>query len=286
MVLANLLADDRVERVATVARGDVPRHPKLVHTRADLCDPAVPRALAGVDVLWHLGAQLWRSADGRQIAVNIDGTINVLAAGAAHVVLASSAAVYGAHPDNPLPIDEHHPPRPNAECPYAWHKLEAERLCRDAGSAAVVRICAVLGPHADPAVARAAAGYRTVVPAYRRVRQALQFLDEADAAAGLLAAGFHRAPGTWNLATDDWLDAEGVAAVSGGRVVRVPGRVAVRASEVGFRFGLLPFGADRAALLNGPLALDPAAARAGLGWKPTSGSAAVLARALAPQTGR
>jgi nucleoside-diphosphate-sugar epimerase len=169
---------------------------------------------------------------------------------------------------------------PNAECPYAWHKLEAERLCRDAGPAAILRISAVLGPHADPAVARAAKGYRIAVPAYRSVRQALQFLDEADAAAGLLAAGFHATPGTWNLATDDWLDAAGVAAVSGGRVVTVPGRAAVRASELGFRLGLLPFGADRSALLYGPLALDPSAARTELGWKPTAGSAAVLARAL------
>jgi len=281
LVLAALLADDRVARVRTIARGDLAAHPKLLHTRADLCDPAVPRALGGVDVLWHLGAQLWRSADGRQIAVNIDGTINVLASGAAHVVLASSAAVYGAHPDNPLPIGERHLPRPNAECPYAWHKLEAERLCRETGSAAVLRISAVLGPHADPAVARAATGYRVVVPAYRGVRQALQFLDEADAAAGLLAAGFRGAAGTWNLATDDWLDAGGVAAVSGGRVVRLPGRMAVRASELGFRAHLLPFGADRSSLLYGPLALDPSAARADLGWKPAASSADVLGRALA-----
>jgi nucleoside-diphosphate-sugar epimerase len=277
LILAALLDDERIECVATVARGDVRQHPKLVHTRADLCDPAAPRALAGVDVLWHLGAQLWRSSDGRQIAVNIDGTINVLSAGAGHVVFASSAAVYGAHPGNPLPIGEAHPPRPNAECPYAWHKLEGERLCRDAGNASVLRISAVLGPHADPQVTRAAAGYRTVVPEYAGVTQALQFLDEADAVAGLLAAGYRRAVGTWNLAPDDWLDAAAVAAVSGGRVVRVPGRLAVRASELGFRLGLLPFGADRAALLSGPLALDAAAAHADLGWKATSGSAEVLA---------
>ena len=35
------------------------------------------------------------------------------------LVLASSAAVYGAWPDNPLPIDEGHEPHPNVECPYA-----------------------------------------------------------------------------------------------------------------------------------------------------------------------
>ncbi|HEY2427840.1 MAG TPA: NAD-dependent epimerase/dehydratase family protein [Acidimicrobiales bacterium] len=280
-VLAALLDDPRVDRIRTVARGALPEHPKLVHTRADLCDPAVPAALAGADVVWHLGAQLWRSADGRQIAVNIDGTLNVLAARPAHVVLASSAAVYGAHPDNPLPLTEEHAPRPNAECPYAWHKLEAERLCREAGPCAVLRLCAVLGPHADPAVARATGGYRRAVPAIRGRREGIQFLDEDDAAAGLLAAGFDRAEGTWNLATEDWLDAAGIGRVTGGRVVRLSRRLAVGGSEVGFRLHLLPFGADRAALLDGPLALDPSAARAALGWEATATSGQVLARFLA-----
>ncbi len=262
----------------SVARGPLPTHPKLHHTRADLLDPEVPVALAGVDVLWHLGAQLWRSPDARQIAVNIDGTLNVLAARPGHVVLASSAAVYGAHPDNPLPIREDQPLRPNAECPYAWHKLEAERLVRAAGPAAVLRVAAVLGPNADARVARAAAGYRLAVPAFRGAREAVQFLDEDDAAAGLLEAGFAGATGTWNLATEDWLDAEGIAAVCGGRVLRVPGRAAVRASELAFRARLLPFGADRAALLAGPLALDPSRARVDLAWKPRMSSRQVLAR--------
>jgi len=270
-----------VERVRTVARGTVAPHPKLTHTRADLCDPATRDALAGVDVLWHLGAQLWRSRDGRQIAVNIDGTANVLAARPRHVVLASSAAVYGAHPTNPLPITEDHTPRPNAECPYAWHKLESERLCRDAGAASVMRLAAILGPHADPRVRHATRGYRTAVPAIRGVGSALQFLDEDDAAAGLLAAGFAGAVGTWNLATADWLDASEIASVTGGRVVRVPRAVAVRGSEIGYRLRLLPFGADRASLIDGPLALDAGRAAADLGWKPAQGSAGVLSSFLA-----
>jgi nucleoside-diphosphate-sugar epimerase len=269
--------------VRTIARGPLAPHPKLVHTRADLCDAAVPRALAGVDVLWHLGAQLWRSADGRQIAVNIDGTINALAARPGHMVLASSAAVYGAHPDNPLPITERHQPRPNAECPYAWHKLEAERLCREAGPCAVLRLCAILGPHADPGVAKATAGYRRAVPAIRGVPEGIQFLDEDDAAAGLLAAGLGQLEGTWNLATDDWLDAAGISRISGGRVVRLPRGLAVRASELAFRLRLLPFGADRSSLLDGPLALDPSTARADLGWKATATSAEVLRRFLRPR---
>jgi len=236
-------------------------------------------------VLWHLGAQPWRSREGRQIAVNIDGTANVLRARPAHVVLASSAAVYGAHPSNPLPLTESHPPQPNAECPYAWHKLEAERLCRESSSCAVIRLSAVVGPHADPRVRRAAAGYRHAVPALRGREPALQFLDEDDAAGALLAAGWRRRSGLWNAATADWLDAAALARVAGGRVIRLPRQAAVRLSEVGYRLGWLPFGADRSCLLDGPLALDPSLARSEFDWEPTASSAAVLARFLGVHRG-
>jgi len=249
----------------------------VVHTRADIRDGAARRALEGVDVLWHLGAQVWRGRD--QESVNVGGTANVLAGRPARVVLASSAAVYGAHPDNPVPLREADAARPNHECAYARQKLASEGLARDAAPTAVVRVAAVLGPHADPRVARAARGYRVVVPAAHS-RLGLQFLDEQDAARGLLEAGMRAATGTWNLAPPDWLDAPDVAAITGGRVLRLPLRALMACSEAAYRARLLPFGADRACLLSGPLALDASAAREDLGWASTQSSAEVLARAV------
>jgi len=62
--------------------------------------------------------------------------------------------------------------------------------------------------------------------------------------------------------------------------VRLPPKVLLRASEVAYRMRLTPFGADRAILLNGPLALDPTRAAETLGWRATRTSAQVLAAAL------
>jgi UDP-glucose 4-epimerase len=226
---------------------------------------------------------VWRSRDGRQLAVNVEGTINVAGARPRHLVLASSAAVYGAHADNPVPLTEAAPLRPNPACAYAWHKVEAERIAAAAAPTAVIRVSAVLGPHADARVRRAAHGYRAVVPAVN-ARQALQFLDEDDAAEGLLVAGMAGATGTWNLATVDWLGPAEIAAISGGRVVRLPLGAATRTAEVAYRLGLLPFGADRACLLAGPLAVSPAQAAGDLGWRPSRRSSEVLRDALADQT--
>src|SRR5205823_2095604 len=140
VVLPLLLADPGVASVHSVARRPLPDHPKLDHTEADIRDPVVRRALAGVDVLVHLGFQLWRTPDAA--GTNLGGTTNVLAAGPKRVVLASSAAVYGAWPDNPLPLAETSTPRPNDECAYAGQKLEAERRCAEAAPTAALRICA------------------------------------------------------------------------------------------------------------------------------------------------
>lgn len=132
-------------------------------------------------------------------------------------------------------------------------------------------------PTATPRVRRSALGYRLAVPAVRQVGQTLQFLDEDDAARALHDAGRSSATGVYNVATEDWLTEAGIARVTGGRIVRLPLKTILALSEMAFPTRLLPFGSDRAVLLNGPLALDPRAAAGAFGWPPTRTSADVLA---------
>ena len=87
-------------------------------------------------------------------------------------------------------------------------------------------------------------------------------------------------------ATDDWLEPAQIAGIAGGRVVRAPMRMLVVLSEVAYRARLLPFGADRAVLLGGPLALDPTRAREAWGWRASQASGAVLGGFLAAQSSR
>jgi len=268
--------------VRSVARRPLPPRPGLRHTEADLRSPAAARALAGVDVLFHLGFQLWEGKGGLAAmeAANVEGTANVLAGRPGRVVLASSAAVYGAWPTNPLPLTEEHPARPNPECPYAGHKLAVERRCQAQAPTVALRIAAVLGAHADRRVARAAWGYRAAVPAVRGVTQALQFVDEADAVDALRRAGGRSTAGVVNVATTDWLGASDVAGIAGGRVVAVPRWALIGLSEAGRRLRLAPFGADRSVLLSGPLALSADRGAEVLGWRPRRTSREVLAEQL------
>jgi len=265
----------------------------LAHTTADIVSPEARRALDGADILYHLAAQVWPGRGDAGLAVmhaaNVLGTANVVAANVGALVLASSAAVYGSWPDNPLPMDEAHTPRPNAECPYAQHKLLAERTCAELAAMpwCGARLCAVLGPHADARVARSLSGYRWAVPAVRGVAQAVQWLDEEDAVSGLLAAGTALvaardgvAGQVFNVAPADWLSAPDVAALSRGRLLEVSRSLLMAGSRLGHRLGLTPFGADRAVLIDGPLAMSTTRTAQVLGWRASHSSAEVLGAAL------
>jgi UDP-glucose 4-epimerase len=310
-LLERLVQDPAVEEVRSVARRPLvrpggkdaggeassgedaggERTARFVHTQADLNKPAARSAVEGVDLLYHLAAQVWqgRGAAGalEMRTANVEGTRNMLLARPGAFVFASSVSVYGAWPDNPLPMDEAHQPRPNLECPYAQQKLASERACAElAGRWAVLRLSAVLGPHADVRVARAVRAYRWAVPAVGGAGQALQWLDEGDAVEGLLAAGRSLVAGggadgqAVNLATADWLGPGDMAELAHSRVLELPRRVLIGMSELGKKLGITPFGADRAALIGGPLAVSAAKAHQLLGWQPTKTSAEVLAAAL------
>lgn len=269
-------------------------HVKLVHTQADLASVYARQALDGADIVYHLGAQVWEGR-GRGSApavamhrANVLGTANVAGADVGVLVLASSVAVYGAWPDNPLPMDESWAPRPNPECPYAQHKRAAEMACAETfeGPWSAVRLCAVLGPHADARVARAVAGYRWVVPAVRGAVQAVQWMDEGDAVSALLAAGRALLSGlgtpgqVFNAAPTEWLSASDISRLAGGRVVQVPRGLLMAGSRAVRGLRLAPFGPDRAVLVNGPLVMSCARAQAVLGWAAALPSSQVLLNAL------
>jgi UDP-N-acetylglucosamine/UDP-N-acetyl-alpha-D-glucosaminouronate 4-epimerase len=131
---------------------------------------AVVRAVAGVEVIFHLGAlgAVARSvADPRASnAANVDGTLNVLTlgrdAGARRVVFASSSSVYGGAEQVPTP--ESAPLRPRS--PYAVTKLTGDWYTRIFAElydleTVVLRYFNVYGPRQRPDAA-----YAAVIPLF------------------------------------------------------------------------------------------------------------------------
>ncbi|MDH3819065.1 MAG: SDR family oxidoreductase [Myxococcales bacterium] len=109
----------------------------VVYAQDDICDPALKDLFVehGVDTVVHL-ASIVRAPKGApaDLAYRVDvlGTKNVLeaceSAGAKRLIVTSSGAAYGYHPDNPEWLDEKDPLRGNDEFEYSKNKRLVEGM--------------------------------------------------------------------------------------------------------------------------------------------------------------
>ena len=110
---------------------------------------AIQRLANGCDIVFNLArAKAHGALPTREVtATNIVGARNVARAASragAHVIHASSTAVYGYRPGK-IPVTEEAPPNPDSA--YARSKLDGENAVRsESPIATVMRISAVLGP--------------------------------------------------------------------------------------------------------------------------------------------
>ena len=138
---------------------------------------------------------------------------------AKHLVLVSSAMVYGAWANNPVPITEEAVLRPDVEFVYARQLGSVEQLADEWRLAVPGRTVTVL----RPAIAMAAAGTSGLAAAlaagmgqrYGEDDPPAQFLHIDDLAAAVLLAAEHRLDGVYNVAPDGWVAGERVRALAG-----------------------------------------------------------------------
>jgi hypothetical protein len=227
-------------------------------------------------------------------------------------VLWSSGVVYGAHPDNPVPIPETQPARPNPEFPAAGILAESERVAlaaggsRDLTESERVALEATLGdgspegsgePQGGAPVGRSVVVLRgagvwapawgtflarsLMAPAMVGVRgqdPPLQALAPADAVSALVLATSGRLQGVYNVAPDDWVGAKEAARAAGRRRLEVPQRVAQSTTERLWQAGMSAATAGELAFQTHPWVLDNARLRSA-GWAPTRSSAEAFAEA-------
>lgn len=194
-------------------------------------DRLTPGRIEDCDVVVWLAAA---DADARALRGDsaLDGLVDGLqrCQQATHVVLVSSAMVYGAWANNPVPLTEDALLRPDVEFPFARQLGAAEqlvdewRLAQDGRSATVLR----------PAVTMAAGGTSRLAAALaagmgQRMGEAdppAQFLHLDDLASAVMLAVEQRLDGAYNVAPDGWVPGERVRALAGsGPRLRLPERV-------------------------------------------------------------
>lgn len=163
----------------------------------------------------------------------------VAKAGVRRFVHVSSATVYGAWPDNAVPLAEDAALRPNPGFGYAVEKGEAERMVAewaDEHPGVVVTILrpAVTVGSSGPALYQALAG--TKAPQPEDGARPMQFLDVDDLAGAIVFAWENRLDGVFNVAPDGWITHEQARAIVGGVArLRLPGRLAGAVASVGWK---------------------------------------------------
>ena len=257
----------------TVVAIDVARVPDApagveVHV-ADLVTADLKQVLEGADVVVHLAFAYGPDLDDDELAVaNVEVTRRLLDAagdaGVRHAVLVSSATVYGAWPDNPVPLTEDAPVRPNPGFTYAVHKAECERLCHEwreghPGTTVTVLRPAVAIGEDESWLARslsAAAGIRTPGD-----EPPSQFVHVDDLAEAVCLAARERLDGVYNVAADGWIDDETLRSLAGAPPrLPVPERLVTRAAALTWRLrvgptppGIIPYTRHPWVVANGRL---------------------------------
>jgi UDP-glucose 4-epimerase len=293
--IAPLLFDDpEVEEVVGIDLRE-PRvaDRKLRFEREDVRSERLAGLFDGCEAAIHLAFVVDELRDKEKThSVNIGGSQNVIETasrcGVSRLVIASSVASYGAHPDHPLPIDEDRFPRGNHDKYYFYDKAQVEHyiewwLARNPDAEMTItrlRPAIVVGPaFAKPAMRRVF-GPTSLVPA--GVTN-IQLVWETDLARAFVAAAKRPVPGAFNIASEDWIDFEEFAGLRGARLRRVPGRAAGVLADVAFRLRVSPFSSNW--IIGGEPIVTPERAARELGWRPQF-STAEAARMRALQLGR
>lgn len=192
---------------------------------------------------------------------------------ASHVVLVSSAMVYGAWANNPVPLTEDAPLRPDVDFVYARQLGAAEQLIDEWRMAAPGRTASVL----RPAISMAADGTSGLAAALaagmgQRVGEddpPAQFLHLDDLASAVLLAAEQRLDGVFNVAPDGWIPGERVRALAGAVPrVKLPDRVSEVVTSLRWRFQRGPIPPGLRSYTRWPWLVANDRLKAA-GWQPT-----------------
>lgn len=257
--------------------------PGMVEVVADLeGDPEPLRlALKGASALLHLA---WRTPDSLQHTKDDEAaawTTNLVSlrqvlglaaeAGVDTVVHLSSATVYGAWPDNPVPLSEDAALRPNPEFAFAVSKAEAERTVSGWAEAhpevavAVLRPTVTLGTPVRP-LYQALGGTRS--PRGDDGGRPVQFVHVDDLASAVVVAWEEQLRGVYNVAPDRGVGEDTARALAGGVAkVALPRQVAHAVAAWSWHLWRLGFPREAQAYVQWPWVIAPDRLLAA-GWVP------------------
>lgn len=296
-LVERLVASDGVKKVIAIdsERGEAGADTGGVTWRVlDLTDPAIVSRLSGCDVVVHAGITLDVTDDvAERSRANVRGTQTVLtasaAAGVKRVVVVTSAMVYGANPDNPIPLDDDAPLRAESDGSLLSDLLDIEELCERAprshpGTAVtVVRPATVVGRGVDTVLTRHFEAPRLLMVRGSTPRWQFCHVDDLVAALELVVLGDIDGPLT--VGCDGYLDPKQVEEVSRRSHIELPASFVFGTAQRLHRVGVTPAPSAELHYVTHPWVVSSARLRAA-GWSPKHDNAGTLADLMAEVSGR
>lgn len=238
--------------------------PGVEHVVMDVTSAdAVAAAFAGraVDVVVHLASIVTPGRDSnrdKEYAVDVTGTRHVLDACLAHgvrrIVVSSSGAAYGYHPDNPAWLSEDDPVRGNEVFAYSHHKRLVEEMLAELRETrpeleqVVLRIGTILGDAVDNQIT--ALFERPRLLKIRGSDSPFVFIWDTDVVAIICRAVTAPVTGVFNVAGDGTLTVDEIAERLGKPVLAIPEPVLRTVLRVGRRLGLTAYGPEQTIFLK------------------------------------
>ena len=291
-VTARLAGSDRFARVVAIddRRGDIAG---VTWRVADIRDPAIAGRLAGIDVIVHTDLDLAADSDPRaRRAYNVRGAQTLLTAAAAEgvgrVVLVTSAMVYGASQDNPVPLTESAPLGADPDASIVGDFLEIEQLAERSPRAnpgmeiTVVRPAALVGEGIDTLITRHFEAPRLL--AVKGCAPRWQFCHVADLISAIELAAAGEVRGAFAVGSDGWLEQNEVEELSGLRRIELPAGVTFGTAQRLHRAGITPSLVSDLHFVVYPWVVDCQRLREA-GWKPSVSNAQALEVLLAQRAG-
>jgi nucleoside-diphosphate-sugar epimerase len=243
----------------------------------DIRDPALAGRLSGVDVVVHTDLDLSPESDARaRRAFNVRGAQTVLTAAAAggvgRVVLVTSAMVYGARPENPVPLPEDARLSAESDDSVVGDLLEIEHLAERSPRAhlgleiAVARPAALVGDGVDTLITRHFEAPRLLAVKGFAARWQFCHLDDLVSALELAAVG--TVSGVFAVGCEGWLEQEQLEELSGMRRIELPAGLTFATAQRLHRAGITPAPVTDLRYVVYPWVVDCRALREA-GWQPT-----------------
>lgn len=248
-VVRRLVRDHDGVDVRAVDRVAVGARPGLDVKQVDLAADDLTAVFAGADSIVHLATVVAPdvadpSADELELAI-VSRVLDAAAeVGVRHVVVLSTAMVYGAWVGNPVPLTEEAEVRPNPDFPWATTRAAVERAVLEWGSGrdasvSVLRPTAVVTNDTLGQLARVLHTARIGIAAVGD--PPVQYLHVDDLASAITVAVAERFDGVANVAPDGWIPPDALSDLEGPQPrVRVPAWAARAAAALRGRAGLRP----------------------------------------------